>query len=81
MFPGGASDETGTTPSDNSDNTDSTDNSNRLSRDNMQMPGGNFNPNMNNMGNAASSSTNFIWFAVSVLILGAGLLIAKLYKR
>jgi len=81
MFPGGASDETGTTPSDNSDNTDSTDNSNRPSRDNMQMPGGNFNPNMNNMGNAASSSTNFIWFAVSVLILGAGLLIAKLYKR
>lgn len=81
MFPGGASDETGTAPSDNSDNTDSTNNSNRPSRDNMQMPGGNFNPNMDNMGNATSSSTNWVWLAVSFAVLGVGLLIAKLYKH
>ncbi len=81
MFPGGASDETGTAPSDNSDNTDSTNNSNRPSRDNMQMPGGNFDPNMDNMGNATSSSTNWVWIAVSFAVLGVGLLIAKLYKH
>lgn len=46
-----------------------------------EMPGGNFNFNMNVMGNTASSSTNWIWLAVSVLILGAGLIIAKLYKH
>ena len=79
MFPSGSSDGTETTPSDHSGDTDSTGDSNRPSRDNMQMPGGDFNFNMN--GNAASSSTNWIWLAVSVLILGVGLLIAKLYKK
>lgn len=81
MFPGGASDGTETTPSNNSGNTNSAENSNRPSGGNMQMPGGNWGPNMNGTGNATSSSTNLIWLAVSVLILGAGLLIAKLYKR
>ena len=85
MFPGGSSDVssdgTETTPSDNSGNTDSAGNSNRPFGDNMQMPGGDFNFNMNGMGNAALSSTNWIWLAVSVLILGVGLLIAKLYKH
>ena len=81
MFPGQSSDETGTTPSDNSENTDSAGNSNRPSRDNMQMPGGNWGLGMNGMGNAASSSTNWIWLVVSVVVLGVGLLIARLYKR
>ena len=85
MFPGGSSDVssdgTETTPSDNSGNTDSAGNSNRPFGGNMQMPGGDFNFNMNGMGNATSSGTNLIWLAVSILILGAGLLIAKLYKH
>ncbi|MGI6743169.1 MAG: CotH kinase family protein [Eubacteriales bacterium] len=81
MFPGGSSDGTETTPSDNSGNTDSADNSNRPSRDNMQIPGGDFNFNMNNTGNTASSSANLIWLSVSVLILGAGLIVAKVYKH
>ena len=81
MFPGGSSDGTETTPSDNSGNTDSAENSNRPSGGNMQMPGGEFNFNMNGMGNATSSSINLIWLVVSILILGAGLLIAKLYKH
>ena len=62
-----------------SDNTGSSGNGNRPSGSNMQMPGGNF--DMNGMGNATSNSTNWIWIAVSVLILGAGLIIAKLYKH
>lgn len=81
MFPGQSSGEAGTTSSDNSENTDSANNSNRPSRDNMQMPGGNWGSGMDGMGNTAGGSTNLIWLAVSVLILGAGLLIAKLYKH
>ena len=73
MFPGGSSDGTETTPSDNLGNTDSAENSNRPSGGNMQMPGGDFNFNMNGMGNATSNSTNLIWLVVSILILGAGL--------
>ena len=81
MFPDGSSDGTETTPSDNLGNTDSAENSNRPSGGNMQMPGGDFNFNMNGMGNATSNSTNLIWLVVSILILGAGLLVAKLYKH
>jgi len=81
MFPGQSSDGTGTTPSDNSGDTDSTDNSNRPSRDNMQIPGGNWGSNTNGMGTTTSSGPNWIWLVVSVLILGVGLLIARLYKR
>ena len=81
MFPGQSSGEAGTTSSDNSENTDSANNSNRPSRDNMQMPGGNWGSGMNSTSNTAQGSTNLIWLAVSVLVLGVGLLIAKLYKH
>ena len=81
MFPGQSSGEAGTTSSDNSDSTNSAGDSNRPSRDNMQMPGGNWGSGMNGMGNTAGGSTNLIWLAVSVLVLGVGLLIAKLYKH
>ena len=74
MFPGGSSNGTENTPGNNN----STGTGNRPSSDNMQMPGGNWSPNMNGMGNA---NTNLIWIAVSVLVLGVGLLIAKLYKK
>lgn len=78
MFTVESSDETETVPS---DNTDSAGSSNRPSRDNMQMPGGSWGSGMNNTGNTAQNITNWIWIAASALILGAGLLIAKLYKR
>ena len=80
MFPGESPNGTENTPTDNSGNNDSTGAGNRPSRDNMQMPGGNWGSNMNGMGSTASSNTNLIWIAISVLILGAGLLLAKLYK-
>ena len=63
------------------DNTEATDGSARPFRDNMQMPNGSWGSGMSGMSNAASGSTDWIWLVVSVLILGAGLLIAKLYKR
>ena len=69
--------------SDNSDNSGSTDskgNNSRPSRDNMQMPSGDFNFNMSGTSSTSSNNTNWIWLAVSVLILGAGLVVAKLYK-
>ena len=90
MFPGW--DSAGTESSDNEGSTDSTDsteaandtestgNSNRPSRDNMQMSGGSWGSDWRGMGNTASNNTNWIWLAVSVLVLAAGLLIAKLYK-
>ena len=80
-FPGQYSDGTETTPSDNSSDTNSTGNSNRPFRDNMQISSGSWGSNMNGIGNATSRSTNLIWLAVSVLILGAGLIVANLYKR
>lgn len=64
------------TPPENANSTDSWENGNQ----NMQMPGDDFNFNLSSMGNAASSSTNWIWIAASVLILGAGLIITKAYK-
>ncbi len=36
---------------------------------------------LDDWGNAASGSTNWIWLAASVLALGAGLILAKRYKR
>ena len=68
------------TPSENENRTDIKGNGNRSSRDNMQMPGGDFNFNINSMDNPDSSSTNLIPLVVSVLILCAGLIIAKAYK-
>ena len=70
-----------TTSSADSDSSDSGESSKRPSGNNGQMPGGSFNPSMNGMNNAALSITNWIWLAVSVLILVAGLVIAKLYKK
>lgn len=49
--------------------------------DPWQMPSGDLNFNVNGMGNNASSSANWIWLSISVLILGAGLIIVKLYKH
>ena len=81
MFPGGSSNGTENTPSDNSANNNSAGNSNRPSGGNMQIPGGSWDSNMNGTGNATPSNTNSIWITVSVLVLVAGLLIAKLYKK
>jgi len=81
MFPGQSVDGTETAPSDNQGNTDSANGSNRPSRDNMQMPGGNWGSGINGMGNTTQSSTNLIWLAVSVVVLGVGLIVAKLYKH
>ena len=81
MFGSQSSDRTETAPSNNSENTDSADNSNRPSRDNMQIPDGNWGSGMNGIGNTLQGASNLIWLAVSILILGAGLLIAKLYKK
>ena len=81
MFSGGSSEGTETTSSDNSGNIGSAGNNSRPSRENMQMPGGDWSFNMNGMDNAASSSTDLIWLAVSVMVLGVGLVIAKLYKK
>lgn len=69
MFPGQSSGGTETAPEDPSGSTDFT-----------RPSGGNF-PGMSGGEYTASSSIDWLWLAVSVLILGAGLLIAKLYKR
>lgn len=81
-FPGQSSEGTETAPSadsENSDSMDSPESSNRPSRNDIQMSGGDF--NRNGMGTSASNSSGWVWIAVSVLILGAGLIIAKLYKH
>ena len=72
--PDRSSDETTTEPSDQAAES-------RPSRGNMPMPGGDFNPNAAGMNSAASGNANRIWLAISVLVLGIGLLIAKLYKK
>ena len=59
----------------------STGSGNRPSRNSMQMPDGDFSSNMNDTRNTTSSSTNWIWLAVSLIILAAGLIVAKLYKH
>ncbi|MGN1027242.1 MAG: hypothetical protein ACI4P4_12665, partial [Faecousia sp.] len=81
-FPGQSYGGTETAPSGDSGtpgNAGSSENGDRPSGGNIQMPGGDF--NTNGMSNAASNSSGWIWLAVSVLILGAGLIIAKLYKH
>lgn len=47
----------------------------------MQMPDGNRSSGINGMGRTVQGSTNLIWLVVSVLVLGVGLLLAKLYKK
>ena len=86
MFPGQSSGGKGAAPSENSDSTETSDrtkpsgNGNRPSGGNMQMPGGNWGSGMNGVGDSAQGNTGLLWLAVSVLILGAGLILAKLYK-
>ena len=70
-----------TVPSGEPEATEPPEKNNPSSRTNMRLPGGDFNSNRTAMGNAAQSSANWIWLAASVLILGVGLLIAKMYKR
>ena len=38
-------------------------------------------PDMNNMDNTAARSTNWMWLAGSAVLLGAGLIIVKLYRN
>jgi len=47
--------------------------------DPAQMPGGS--PGMSSMDHTASGGTDWIWLAASGLLLAAGLLVVKLYKR
>lgn len=49
--------------------------------DNAMPPKGTFHPGKSDAGNFVSGSTSWIALTVSVLILGAGLVIATLYKR
>ena len=68
----------GGSSSDASGGTDLPAGNSRPSGGNMQMPDGDF--NMNVLGNGGLNNNGWIWLAVSVLILGVGLVIAKLYK-
>lgn len=80
-FPGQSSgDQTQMTPSDGSDAAGDAD-TGRPSGRNMQMPGGDFSFNMDGAGASSSNLTGWIWIAVSVLVLGAGIIIAKFYKH
>ena len=45
-----------------------------------EMPSGDFNFGMNGQNNTASGITDWIWIAISVLVLGVGLIIVKKYK-
>ena len=45
-----------------------------------EMTSGDFNFGMNGQKNTASSITDWIWLAISVLVLGVGLIIVKKYK-
>ena len=79
-FPGQSSGE-GSTDAGDSGSTASAQNSSRPSRDNMQMPDGNWNFSMNGgTGSAVSDGAAWMWILMSVLVLGAGLIIAKLYR-
>lgn len=53
----------------------------RPSRDNLPMPGGEFNFGMSDMAIPSTNTSSWIWVAVSVLILCAGLVVAMTYKR
>ena len=56
------------------------DNMLRPSRNNSQMPGGDFNFSMDNMGPAKEGTSGWLWITVSVLILCVGLVIVKKYR-
>ncbi len=55
-------------------------NANRPSGGNMQKPGGDFPLSVNQMGTSPSNAAGWIWMAVSAVILGIGLIVAKRYK-
>ena len=74
-----SADETDSKPSDNSTNP-GTNNSNRPSRDNMQIPGGSFGTGINGMSTPSASNPSIVWLIASVLVLGVGLIIAKIYR-
>ena len=78
IFPGQSTGEANA-PSEDSTRTDLAENGSRLPHNNMPMPDGEFNGN--STGKTPSGSTNWIWLAISALILGIGLLIAKLYHK
>lgn len=80
-FPGQPSgDQTQMTPSDGSDAAGDED-TGRPYGGNMQMPGGDFNSDINGSGSPSSDLTGWIWTAVSVLVLGIGLVVAKFFKH
>ena len=54
---------------------------NRPSRDNVQIPSGNWGSNMNGISNTNFTLSAWGWIAVSVIVLGLGLIIAKLYRK
>ena len=70
-----------TVPSGESEANESPEKNNHSSRTNMRISGDDFNSNRTAIRNADQSNANWIWLAASVLILGVGLLIAKMYKR
>lgn len=80
-FPVPSSNEAETKLSEDDSNTDGAENNSRPSGNHMQRPGGNFKPNMSDAGNSASSKIGWGWLILSGFILGAGLMITKLYKR
>ena len=69
-----------TTTPDDSENVSPSQNSSRPSRGNMQMPDGDFNFGTGGAGMISQSSSGWIWIAVSFVILGVGLIVAKMYK-
>jgi len=52
----------------------------RTFRNNSQMPGGDLNFSMDNMGPAKGGISGWLWIIISVLVLCAGLVIVKKYK-
>ena len=67
-------------PSSDSTGTDGDDGNGMQAEGNMPMPGGDLSSDMNGASDSTSGADGWIWAAVSVLILGAGLIIVKMYK-
>ena len=81
-FPGQSSDESQTAPPEDSDSSAPSENTEQFDSGSSPSGGGMQIPefNMNGMGNTAEGSTEWLWLAVSVLVLGIGLVAAKRYK-
>jgi spore coat protein CotH len=80
-FPVPSSNEAETKSSEDAGTADGAENNSRPSGNHMQRPSSNFKPNMSDAGNSASSEIGWVWLILSGFILGAGLMITKLYKR